>query len=56
MRICLTEKLLTYATGRKIEASDRGEVNRITAELAHSGNRLRDLIHQVVQSELFLNK
>ena len=53
---CLTEKLLSYATGRKIEATDRGEVNRITAELARGGNRLRDLIHQVVQSELFLNK
>ena len=30
---CLTKKMLTYATGRHLEAVDRGEVDRIVAEL-----------------------
>ena len=53
---CLTEKMLTYATGRMLEASDRGEVDRILVELKKDGSRLRDLIHLVVQSEVFLSK
>ena len=53
---CLTEKLLTYATGRRLEPVDRGEVNRILADLNKNDNRLRDLVHRVVQSDLFLNK
>ncbi len=53
---CLTEKMLTYATGRLLEAGDRGEVNRIVSELQNDGNRLRDLVHLVVQSDIFLSK
>ena len=53
---CLTEKMLTYATGRLLEVGDRGEVDRIVKDLKEGGNRLRDLIHLVVQSEPFLNK
>ncbi|MEC9055162.1 MAG: DUF1585 domain-containing protein, partial [Verrucomicrobiota bacterium] len=51
---CLTQKMLTYATGRKLEAVDRGEVDRITAELARRDNRLRELVRQVVKSDIFL--
>ena len=53
---CLTKKMLTYATGRHLESVDRGEVDRIVAELGKKDNRLRDLIHLVVQSEVFLSK
>ena len=53
---CLTEKLLTYATGRKLEAIDRGEVDRIVGTLEQDGRGLRDLVHLVVQSEIFLSK
>ena len=53
---CLTEKMLTYATGRLLEVGDRGEIDRITAELKKDGNRLRNLVHLVVQSKIFLNK
>jgi hypothetical protein len=53
---CLTEKMLTYATGRRLEVGDRGEVDRLVGELAGQGNRLRDLVHAVVQSRIFLNK
>ena len=53
---CLTEKMLTYATGRRLEAVDRGEIDRIARELAQGGDRLRDLVHLVVGSEIFLKK
>lgn len=53
---CLTEKMLTYASGRLLEADDRGEVDRIVEKLDKKGNRLRDLIHLVVQSRIFLSK
>ena len=52
----LTEKMLTYATGRKLEVLDRGEVDRIVAELSENENRLRKLVHLVATSELFLTK
>lgn len=52
----LTEKMLTYASGRLLETTDRGEVNRITSELSKNGYRLRDLVHLVVSSDIFLNK
>ncbi len=44
------------ATGRLLEAGGRSEVDRIVEDLKKGGNRLRDLIHLVVQSELFLNR
>jgi hypothetical protein len=53
---CLTNKMLTYATGRQLEAADRGEVDRILEKLSQKENRLRDLVNLVVQSELFLSK
>ena len=53
---CLTKKMLTYATGRQLEAVDRGEVDRIVAELGKKENRLGDLIHLVVNSRIFLSK
>jgi len=53
---CLTEKMLTYATGRLLEASDRGEIDKIVAELKKNDNRLRVLVHLIVQSNLFLSK
>lgn len=53
---CLTEKMLTYATGRQLEAVDRGEVDLIVSELTKKEDRLRDLVHLVVQSNIFLSK
>ena len=53
---CLTEKMLTYAAGRLLEAGDRGEVDRIVADLKRDGYHLRDLVHLVVQSDIFLAK
>ena len=53
---CLTQKLLTYGSGRILEPVDRGEVDRIVVELAAQSGGIRDLIKLVVQSEVFLDK
>ena len=53
---CLTEKMLTYATGRLLESGDRGETDRIIEELGEKNYRLRDLIHLIVTSKIFLEK
>lgn len=52
----LTERLLTYATGRRMEALDRPEVNRIVSDLSAKGNGLHTLLSEVVHSEIFLNR
>jgi len=52
----LTEKLLTYASGRVLEPIDRRTVNEIVEESKKQGGGLRNLIKLVVQSDVFLNK
>lgn len=52
----LTEKLAVYATGRGMGFSDRTDLDRISATAFKKGNGLRDLVHEIVQSELFRNK
>ena len=49
-------KLLTFATGRELGFSDRAELERIVADTAQNKHRLRDLIHRIINSEIFLNK
>ncbi len=52
----LTERLLTYACGRRMEALDRPAVDRILAAAKGDDYRFRDLIEQVVASPAFLSK
>ena len=49
-------QLITYATGGEIQFADRAEVERILASAKADGYLVRDLLHAVVQSRLFLNK
>ncbi len=49
----LTGRLLTYATGRRMEALDRPEIERIVSTLSKNQGGLRRLIHLVVQSPIF---
>jgi len=53
---CLTEKMLAYSTGRKLEYSDRPEVDRIVADLDRQGNGLQELVYLIVESEAFRTK
>ena len=50
------KKLLTFATGRELGFSDRDELDRIVHQSAKNDHRLRDLLHLVVGSEIFLRK
>ncbi len=49
----LTEKLLAYALGRRIERADRSEVERILAQVADDDYPMRSLIEEVVLSDAF---
>jgi hypothetical protein len=52
----LTEKLLVFATGHKIESADRDTVEKVVAAVSSKNYGFRTLIHEVVQSSLFQNK
>ena len=49
-------QLITYATGAEVQFADRSEVERILASTKKSDYPVRELLHGVVQSRLFLNK
>ena len=52
----LTAKLMTYATGRKMDVSDRPEIDAIVERLNTHDGGLLNLIKHVVTSEAFLSK
>src|SRR6185369_18097487 len=52
----LTEKLLVFATGHKMEFADYDTRDKIVAALPSKNYGFRALIHEVVQSETFQNK
>jgi mono/diheme cytochrome c family protein len=52
----LTEKLLIYSTGGDIQFADREVVEQIVADIRQQNYGFRTLIHQIVQSRIFLNK
>ena len=53
---CLAEKLMSYATGRKLTYSDRNLLREIVAEYDGQELGLRDLILTLVESEVFRKK
>ena len=52
----LTEKLLAYALGRPVGATDRATVEQIVAAAAREDNRLEALLHAIVASRAFQTK
>lgn len=52
----LTNQLVIYATGAPVRFGDRPEVEAILDATDKNQYGVRELIHQLVQSELFLNK
>ena len=52
----LTQKMVIYATGADIQSADREVVEQIVADLRGKNYGLRTLVHDVVQSRVFLNK
>jgi mono/diheme cytochrome c family protein len=53
---CLAEKLIAYSTGGGIRLADRPVVDDIVAHSRSNNYAFRSLIHEVVQSRIFLNK
>ena len=53
---CVAEKLLIYATGHGLEFADRRAVTALLERAKASDYGLRSLVHEVVQSETFLQK
>jgi hypothetical protein len=52
----VAEKLVVYATGGPIRPADRTAVDGILQRVRDKNDGMRTLLHEVVQSELFLNK
>ncbi len=52
----LAQQLTIYATGAPIQFSDRPQIAKILARSQPKGYGLRTLIHEIVQSDLFLKK
>ena len=52
----LARQLLVFATGADVQYADREEIQAITARTRDRKLGLRSLVHEVVQSRLFLNK
>ena len=52
----LARQLAVYATGSPVRFSDRNEIEQILVRAGASHYGVRSLIHELVQSRLFLNK
>lgn len=53
---CLTEKLMTYAVGRRLAFADRGDIDAIVSAVGDTGYGFRDLIKLIVASRVFHTK
>ncbi len=53
---CVSEKLLSYATGRQMNYRERKIIKEIVASQATNDYRFRDLLFALVQSEIFRTK
>ncbi len=52
----LTERLVTYATGAAPQTGDQKEIEAIIGRVRAKNYGLRSLVHEVVQSRVFLHK
>ena len=53
---CISEKLLTYATGRPMNYRERTIIKDIVASQAANDYRFRDLLLALIQSDIFRTK
>jgi hypothetical protein len=52
----LAKQLTVYATGAPVRFGDRAHIEKILQRASASHYGVRTLIHELVQSDLFLNK
>jgi hypothetical protein len=53
---CMTEKLITYLTGARVQFADREVVEAIVQRTAPNDYGLRTLLHEAIQSRVFTHK
>ncbi|HBV65323.1 MAG TPA: hypothetical protein DEF45_20130, partial [Rhodopirellula sp.] len=53
---CISEKLLSYATGRQMNYRERKMIKEIVTSQATNEYRFRDLLLALIQSEIFRTK
>ncbi|MGK0240757.1 MAG: hypothetical protein ACI92G_004248, partial [Candidatus Pelagisphaera sp.] len=53
---CLSEKLLTYATGRVPNYAEKKEIETIVLENHKNGNGFQDLLLALISSDTFRTK
>ncbi|WP_237607512.1 DUF1592 domain-containing protein [Roseimaritima sediminicola] len=53
---CLVEKMLTYATGRHMEPTDRFEIDEICENVRAEDGGLRTMVVEVLTSEIFRSR
>lgn len=52
----MVHKLVAYALGRPLSLGDRADIDGLTAQLRRREDRLDDLIHLIVSSEIFSSR
>ncbi len=52
----LSEKMLTYALGRGVEATDRGSIDSLVVTMKRNDHTFRSLIRGIVESDVFAKK
>ncbi len=52
----MVHKLSSYALGRPMSFSDRGEIDKMTRALREKGDGLNDLVSIIIESKLFRTK
>lgn len=53
---CVTEKLMVYLTGARVQFADREVVDAIVAKTKANHYGLRSLLHEIIQSRVFTHK
>lgn len=53
---CISEKMMSYATGRKLNYKERQIIKEIVKKNQQGGNRFRDLIIKLISSPVFTTK
>jgi len=52
----ITEKMMTYATGRSMSLRDEEEIKQIATIANHSESGFRDLILEIATSKIFTRR
>jgi hypothetical protein len=53
---CLTRKLMTFALGRGLEASDNAALDLLSGKFAAGGYRFRDLVQAIAGSPVMTDR